>query len=253
MSELRKNFSGIYAESYDQVYGFLKTERELAQAEEFCGEFIQNPMKVVDIGGGTGRFTRILAERYQMVYLVEPSSDMTKIAHSKLGNMKNIKILKESAQNFQIPELANGSYLMFSVASYFSTPQLFRDAMRNIFSNLTSGSYVYFDVWGNFDSNTPVINPSSKSFSHNHNDYQRDVYVESKSIVELELGFHALNMRIAFKNLTTGENYQESHELAFISESWLKNFEKQEPRINSMKIRLNPSKQKNIEVCFNLK
>lgn len=253
MGQLQRNFSGVYADLYDQVYESLNTERELNQAEEFCGNYIQSPVKVLDIGGGTGRFARILAERYKEVYLVEPSHDMTKIAYSKIAHIENIKIVNESAQNFKFPGLANGCYLMFSVASYFSTPRLFRDAMRNIFSNLASGAYIYFDVWGNLDSGIPEIKASSKTFINGHNTFQRDVNVEPESITELELGFYSLTIRIVFMNLKTGEKYQESHALAVISENWLRNFAKNENRICSMKIRENPSKQNNIEVCLSLK
>jgi SAM-dependent methyltransferase len=253
MNESKVNFSGIYAESYDHFYGKLDPEKDLAQAEEFCGEFIQNPKRVLDIGGGTGRISRILAEKYQEVYLVEPSSDMTTIASSKLGNIRNINILNNSAQKFQIPELANGAYLMFSVASYFSTPTLFRDAMRNIISNSAKGSYVYFDVWGNSDSSTPIIASTAKTFVHNSNNYQRCVNLKSNSIFELEPGFHSVEMHINFKNLTTGINYEETHELAIISENWLENSLKQETRINSIRVRSNPFKPNNIEVCLVLK
>lgn len=252
MNESKANFSGIYAESYDNIYEMLDPEKELTQAEEFCGEFIQNPCRVMDIGGGTGRIARILAEKYEEVYLIEPSSDMTKIASSKMGNIKNIKILNCSAQKFKNSDLANGAYLMFSVASYFSTPKLFRDAMRNIISNSAEGSYVYFDAWGSSVSEKPVIASTVKTFVHDNNSYQRHVNVKSDSITELEPGFHSVEMQINFKNLTTGINYEETHELAVISEKWLLNSLKQETRIKSIKVRLNPSKPNNMEVCFSL-
>jgi ubiquinone/menaquinone biosynthesis C-methylase UbiE len=252
MNESNVNFSGIYAQSYDHIYKILDPEKELAQVEEFCGEFIQNPKKVLDIGGGTGRIAKILAGKYQEVYMVEPSFDMAKIASSKLGNTDNIKILNESAQNFKLSDLANGAYLMFSVASYFSTPMLFREAMRNIISNSAKGSYVYFDVWGSSAPSTPVIASTVKTFIHNDNSYERLVNVKPNSIHELEPGFHSVEMHVTFKNITTGINYEEIHKIAIISENWLKNTLEQETRINSMRVRFNPSKLDNIEVCFSL-
>ena len=252
MHNLKSTFSGIYAESYDQIYASLNPEDELGQAEEFCGDAIQNPTTVIDIGGGTGRFSKILSEKYQQVYLVEPSPDMTLIASSKIGNLGNIRIVNESAQRFQIPLLAGGSYLMFSVASYFSSPKIFIDAMRNIFSNLSSGSYIYFDVWGNSDSSLPMIKPSVRSFTHNNSNYQREVNAKPNSIVEHDPGFHSLEMQIAFKNISTGVNYEECHELAIISETWIRNFSLKETRIDSTKIRLNPNKPNNLEVCITL-
>jgi hypothetical protein len=60
-------------------------------------------------------------------------------------------------------------------------------------------------------------------------------------------------MHINFKNLTTGINYEETHELAIISENWLENSLKQETRINSIRVRSNPFKPNNIEVCLVLK
>jgi SAM-dependent methyltransferase len=252
MNETNVNFAGIYAQSYDRIYQMLDPEKELAQAEEFCGKFIQNPKKVLDIGGGTGRIAKILAEKYQEVYLVEPSFDMAKIASSKLENTDNIKILNDSAQKFKLTELADGAYLMFSVASYFATPMLFREAMKNIILNSTKGSFVYFDVWGCSASNAPVIASTVKTFIHNNIGYERHASVNSNRIYELEPGFHSVEMRVTFRNLTTGIDYEEIHELAIMSENWLKNTLAQETRIKSMKFRFNPSKSGNIETCFSL-
>lgn len=249
---MKTNFAGIYAETYDCVYSSLNSKLELTQAEAFCGELIQNPRSVIDIGGGTGRFAVELAEKYEQVYLIEPSSDMIKIALSKVENLRNIEIINKSAEKFQVRKIADGAYLMFSVASYFATPQKFHEAMKNIFSNLSSKGYVYFDVWGNNESIEPIINSSVKKFTHHGNEYERVANAKSNLVTEIEEGFRSLEMAIVYKNLRTGKKYEESHELAFISESWIHNFVSQESRISTMKSRINPSKPNNIEVCFSL-
>jgi SAM-dependent methyltransferase len=250
MNQSDTTFSGIYAESYDELYSSLDPRIELKQAEMFCGVTPRNPTSVIDVGGGTGRFSELLCQTYKYVYLVEPSTAMTAIARKKLVNCKNLTVIDGNAQDFKIPTKAAGAYLMFSVASYFSSPAIFRSAIENIISNLAAGGFLYLDVWESNESTFDGLKSTCKRFLQNEVEYERIATINHDSIVESELGFHKLNMNITFQNLHEGSFYQENHELALVSEKWLLDFCAQNQRIKQVRTRSNPRKENNLEVCI---
>ena len=116
MNHNEATFSGIYAESYDQLYLSLDPSIELKQAVSFCEASPKKSTTVIDVGGGTGRFSDLLCQMYDHVYLVEPSCAMTSIAAAKLAGCENLTIINANAQDFRIAAKAEGAFLMFSVA-----------------------------------------------------------------------------------------------------------------------------------------
>jgi SAM-dependent methyltransferase len=241
-------FSGIYADSYDKLYGSLDPRNELTQAEMFCEVTPSDSTTVIDVGGGTGRFSELLCQANKYVYLVEPSTAMTAIARKKLSNYENLTIIDDNAQGFKIPTKADGAYLMFSVASYFSSPAIFRSAIENIISNLATGGYLYLDVWESNESTFDGLKSTIKRFSQSGVEYERTATINRDSIVESEPGFHTLSMSITFQNLEEGGIYQENHELALVSKKWVLDFCAQNQRIKQVRIRSNPKKENNLEV-----
>ena len=253
MSHNISNFSGIYAESYDQLYLSLDPVSELKQAEIFCEVSQKDSPTVIDVGGGTGRFASLLCQRYRHVYLVEPSTAMTAIAEAKLTNCQNLTIINGNAQNFEIDIKAEGAYLMFSVASYFSSPTIFRTAIENIISNLVPRSFIYFDIWESSKSTFDGFRSTVKRFTQNGTEYERIVTINPDSIVEKEEGFHTLDLTISFQKLQTVDVYRENHELALITKKWILDFCALNTKIDQVRTRKNPMKANNLEVCILLK
>ena len=247
------NFSGIYAQTYDELYSSLDPRTELQQAELFCGVALSKKSAIIDVGGGTGRFSEILCKQCNFVYLVEPSPDMISIATTKLAKFDNLRIICDTAQNFKLPKRAQRAYLMFSVASYFSSPELFRRAIENIISNLDSGSVVYFDIWEFNDSTIDELNDSVKIFTQNDVEYQKITKIKRESIIEKKSGFYSVLVNIEFQNFNIGSVYQENHEIALISKKWIGDFLSQNYQIRNVRTRSNPNKKNNLEVCITLK
>lgn len=250
MNHNEATFSGIYAESYDQLYLSLDPSIELKQAVSFCEASPKKSTTVIDVGGGTGRFSDLLCQNYHHVYLVEPSAAMTSIATSKLARYENLTITNDTAQDFKIDGKADGAFLMFSVASYFSSPVLFQKAIKNIMSNLSPGSFLYFDVWESNKSISKGFDSTVRQFTQGEVEYERLAKIDRDSIVEMEKGFHNLNMTITFRNIQNGHIYQENHELALISKKWISDFCAKNQQIKKLRIRSNPNKRNNLEVCI---
>ena len=252
MSVKGSNFSGIYADSYDLMYSHLDALNEFNQAEDFCREFVEKPHTVLDIGGGTGRFTQLFIDKYPQVILVEPSKCMAKIAASKFEDEKKLTILRKSAQNFSLPQKADGAYMMFSVASYFSTPRTFKAALRNIAANLNPNSYIYFDVWNYDASKKRKFTQTVKTFNHKNQVIERTVTLNQSKVQEMDIGFYTLELTIFFQNLATKQIHIENHKLAEVSEMWIHSLLSQTPEIADFKTRKNPNKDGNLEVCIAL-
>ncbi len=248
MKQIETTFSGLYAELYDDLYKSLDPRSELKQAEIFCGISPGKGTAVIDVGGGTGRFSDLLCQMYEQVYLVEPSTAMTAIARRKLAERINLTIIDDNAQEFKLSRKANSAYLMFSVASYFASPDIFRGAIQNIISNLNPGSHIYFDVWKSNDLSLHGFRNTVKRIVWNEVEYERVVAIEHNSVLEKEPGFHTLIMNISIQNTNTVKIYQEKHELALVSEKWIIDLCSQNQQIKDVRIRNNPTKENNLEV-----
>ena len=241
-------FDGIYAELYDQMYSSLSPTYEFAQAEAFCDLPKKVKGNIIDVGGGTGRFSQILSERCDTVFLIEPSTEMIEIARNKLFGISNIKYIDKKAEEFKLDSFASAAFLFFSVASYFNSPKIFETSIRNIASNLTPGSFMYFDVWHANNDQLIKLPITTKTFSYKNQKYLRTIEPNRESLVEIEEGFYSMSLSIEFTNLDANAKYTENHNLCLVTESWLISFFKKFPEIINYKIRPNPSKINNLEV-----
>jgi len=241
-------FDGIYAELYDQMYSSLSPTYEFAQAEAFCNLPKKIKGNIIDVGGGTGRFSQILSERCDTVFLIEPSNEMIEIARNKLIGISNIKYVDKKAEEFKVDNFASAAFLFFSVASYFSSPKIFETSIRNIANNLIPGSFIYFDVWHANKDQLIKLPITTKSFSYKNQKYLRKMEPIPHSLVEIEEGFYSVNISIEFTNLDANAKYIENHNLCLVTEGWLISFFEKFPEIKNYKIRPNPSKINNLEV-----
>jgi ubiquinone/menaquinone biosynthesis C-methylase UbiE len=79
----------------------------------------RNPLTVLDLGSGTGRFTPILAETFGgPVYGVEPSERMRQVAE-QTATHPNVRYLAGSAEAIPVPDQACDIVLMFLVFHHF--------------------------------------------------------------------------------------------------------------------------------------
>jgi len=96
----RSLFAGKVERLETNVYGSIKGRIRLALLEqdlkEYCPEFTACSLRILDIGGGSGRFARICAERGHVVLLLDSSEEMViraKESIARSGSDENITVI----------------------------------------------------------------------------------------------------------------------------------------------------------------
>ncbi|MCD6552296.1 class I SAM-dependent methyltransferase [Thermotoga sp.] len=87
------------AGKYDPMYETPKWRLYHKLIQSFLSEYLKEPCKVLDLGGGTGRWSLFLQERGFDVTLADPSEEMLKVAERK--GVK--KLFKARAEDLPFP------------------------------------------------------------------------------------------------------------------------------------------------------
>ena len=130
-----------YAEYYDLIYKDKDYEREVNFIEEIFGE--SKPKKILEVGCGTGNYTKILLERGYEVTAVDISEDMLEIARRKC----NCTLIKGDIKDIALNEKFDTCVAMFAVMGYITKNSDIIKALNNIRRHLKPNGVFVFDVW----------------------------------------------------------------------------------------------------------
>ena len=103
-----------YAAYYDLIYKDKDYKKEVDFIEEIFGE--SKPKKILEVGCGTGSYTRILLDRGYKVTAVDVSGDMLKIASEKC----DCKFIKGDIRDITLNEKFDTCIAMFAVMGYIT-------------------------------------------------------------------------------------------------------------------------------------
>ncbi|MBM7559103.1 class I SAM-dependent methyltransferase [Marinitoga litoralis] len=109
------------ANKYDEMYAdpYWQMHNRIAEKILFDNIHINNG-KVLDIGAGTGYWTKIFLDKGYFVYALEPSQKMCNIMEKRFKNYDNIKIINGFAENLPFEDnsidivLSMGDVLSYS-------------------------------------------------------------------------------------------------------------------------------------------
>lgn len=130
-----------------KVYGSLKgrIRLELLQRDllDFCPQFAQGDMKVLDIGGGTGRFSRICAGIGHDVMLLDASAEMLSRALKAIAGTPLEKRITLRHGNFLADPCSFGQkfdlVLLHGAAEWMTEPE---EAILKACAQLAPGGYL---------------------------------------------------------------------------------------------------------------
>ena len=131
-----------YASYYDLIYKDKDYKKEVDFIEEIF-EDTHKPEKILEVGCGTGSYTKILLERGYEVTAVDISEDMLKIAREKCA----CKFIEGDIRDITINERFDTCIAMFAVMGYMTENSDISKAVNNIHRHLKPNGIFIFDVW----------------------------------------------------------------------------------------------------------
>jgi len=131
-----------YAKYYDFIYQDKNYNRECNFIEEIF-KTIKKPKNILEIGCGTGNYTKILLERGYEVTAIDISGEMLEIAREKCST----KFLEGDIRTIKINDKFDCCLAMFAVMGYITKNRDIIKALINIREHLKPNGIFIFDVW----------------------------------------------------------------------------------------------------------
>lgn len=133
-----------YARFYDLLYRTKDYELEFKNIlKRIPVNEIQN---VLELGCGTGTYTKIAAENFKHVSAVDLSEDMIKLA--KLKNYKsNVEYSVGDLCKVNFSNKFDLTFSLFHVFSYLTSINSLKQAIETASKHTKSGGFLCFDVW----------------------------------------------------------------------------------------------------------
>ena len=151
-----------YAKIYDAFYTDKDYQQECINLIKIAKSITSTLNCGLEIGAGTGAFTKELAKLVKHIEAYEISENMAKICASNLESLVDIKVTNGDLSDILESTLVKNSVDIvianFHVFSYFSLDEInmFVQICRKL---LRSGGVVCFDFW---DLHAVVLNPPKK-------------------------------------------------------------------------------------------
>jgi SAM-dependent methyltransferase len=158
----KKSFSDKYSKYYDILYADKDYEKECNFIEEIFRRYSSaKPIKILDVGCGTGGHLVHLARKGYEVVGIDKSELMAQIAEEKIRKYNlRAKIMVADVLDFNLDEKFDACISMFAVIDYVIKTDDIIEAFKNIRRHLKQGSLLIFDYW--YGPAVLTIRPSSR-------------------------------------------------------------------------------------------
>jgi SAM-dependent methyltransferase len=144
-------FSSLYASQYDSMYSGKSYTAECDLIDEAVNRYAAHrPLKLLDIGCGTGGHAFELAKRGYQVTGVDLSAEMLVAAKAKAQTFdvnRQPRFVQGDARDFNTGTTHDIAIMMFAVVGYLTGNTDVQDCLRNVRAHLEPGSLFVCDFW----------------------------------------------------------------------------------------------------------
>ncbi|MEO3947838.1 methyltransferase domain-containing protein [Gorillibacterium sp. CAU 1737] len=139
---------GHFAAVYDRLMEDMPYEDWLSFVEESWRLHGLKPVRVVDLGCGTGTITLPLAQRKYAMTGIDLSADMLTVARKKAEDAGEFGItwLEQDMRDWALPNAADAVISLCDCLNYLTEEEDIRAAFRAAYEGLAPGGLFLFDV-----------------------------------------------------------------------------------------------------------
>jgi SAM-dependent methyltransferase len=134
-----------YSRYYDLLYKDKDYHGETEYVNRLIRKYAPHAESILELGSGTGKHARLLAEKGYRVHGIERSAEMVRVANETA--VKNVQFDVGNIDSFALPGKFNVAVSLFHVISYLTTNEELTAAFQNIAGHLEAGGIFIFDVW----------------------------------------------------------------------------------------------------------
>ncbi|GIU70244.1 MAG: methyltransferase [Candidatus Woesearchaeota archaeon] len=143
-----KKFSSLYSKYYDLLYKDKGYSEESEYIINLIEKFKSNSKSILDLGCGTGRHAELISDNGYIVYGVDASEEMLKVADQRRkGKESNLKFIHSRIQDLRIDEKFDVVTALFHVLSYQSSNEDLLKSFEIVKKHLTKDGIFIFDFW----------------------------------------------------------------------------------------------------------
>lgn len=139
-----KNNFNEYAKLYNIFYANKPYENEISNI--FSRFNVENNTLAVELGCGTGNYSKILSKYFDFLIGIDLSPKMIAIAQ-QYNSSTNISYKTGNLINFNLPNKVSTIFSLFHVMSYINGLEDVSKVFENISKNLLNGGLFIFDTW----------------------------------------------------------------------------------------------------------
>ena len=133
-------------ENTAQYYDILYAEKDYAQETDFiekCINYYYPARTILELGCGTGNYTKIFSDRGYDVTGIDISVKMLEIARKKSRSI----FLNLDMRNFLLSEKFDCCLALFAVLGYVTSNSDVEKVFKNVRSHLVLNGLFIFDIW----------------------------------------------------------------------------------------------------------
>lgn len=149
MAEMNTVFGEAYSKYYDILYGDKDYDKECDFIEETFSEYSRvRPVKVLDLGCGTGGHLVRLARRGYKLVGIDRSASMVKIASENIRELGlDSEVHVADILDFSFDAKFDACICMFAVINYIVEADDLAKTLANIRRHLRRDAVSIFDLW----------------------------------------------------------------------------------------------------------
>jgi SAM-dependent methyltransferase len=196
------------AELYDLLYKDKDYARELKFIEKIFSAF-GKPSSILEVGCGTGNYTRILHQKGYEITGLDASEKMISLAKQKC----DCTFHDGDIRGFSLGERFDSCIALFAVMSYVVENSDVVRALSNVRDHLKPGGLFVFDVWNGLAVMRTLPEVRVREVEDNNRKILRTAYPKLEAydhVCVVDFKFSVLN-----KKDQTIEEFHESHRVRF--------------------------------------